>query len=271
MTPGYFSVMGVRLLRGRDFTSQDRQNTTRVAIINETLARREWPSENPIGRRITMRGSKTALEIVGVVGSMKQDGLDNDPRPEVYAPHAQAPQGAMTYVVRTASNAASVLDAVKAQVWAVDKLQTFHRTAVMEDLVETSFAGRRFSLILLGAFAVISLVLALAGLYSVISFVTAQRTSEIGVRMAVGASRGDILRLVTRQALVLVAVGVALGIGVALMVTRVLEGFLFGTTATDPVTFALVCVSLFVSAALASAVPAHRAMNVDPVIALRCE
>ena len=271
VTPGYFSVMGVPLLRGRDFTSQDRANTPRVAIVNETVARSEWPNESPIGRRITMRGSKTALEIVGVVRSVKQDGLDKDPRPEVYVPHAQAAQGAMTYFVRTASNPAATMDAAKAQIWAVDKLQTIYRAAVMEDLVETSFAGRRFSLILLGMFAVIALVLALAGLYSVISFVTAQRTSEIGVRMAIGASRSDILRLVTRQALFLVTIGVLAGVAAALLMTHLLEGLLFGTTATDPATFAVVCVALFVAAATASAVPALRAMKVDPIVALRHE
>jgi putative ABC transport system permease protein len=271
VTPGYFSVMGIPILRGRDFTSGDRANTTPVAIINETVARREWRNENPIGRRITMRDSKTALEIVGVVGDVKQDGLDQAPRPEVYRPHGQAPQGAMTYVVRTASNAGAVLDAVKAQVWAVDKLQAFHRTAVMEELIDASFVGRRFSLLLLGAFAVISLALAVAGLYSTISFITAQRTSEIGVRVAIGASRADILGLVTRQALSLVTIGVVLGLGIALTVTRLLEGLLFGTTATDPATFALVCVTLFVAAAVASAVPALRAMKVDPIVALRYE
>jgi putative ABC transport system permease protein len=271
VTPNYFSVMGIPLLRGRDFTSLDRGKTTPVAIINETVARREWPNENPVGKRITMRGSSAALEIVGVVGSVKQDGLDKAPRPEVYRPHTQAPQGAMTYVVRAESNPTATMDAVKAQIWAVDKLQTFRRAATMEDLVETSFAGRRFSLILLAAFAVMSFVLAIAGLYSVISFVTAQRTSEIGVRVAIGAARLDILQLVTRQALSLVAIGVGLGVGVALVMTRLLEGLLFGTTATDPATFVLVCAALFVSAAVASAVPALRAMRVDPIVALRYE
>ena len=271
VTPNYFSVMGIPLLRGRDFTSLDRAKTTPVAIINETVARREWPNENPVGKRITMRGSSAALEIIGVVGSVKQDGLDKASRPEVYRPHTQAPQGAMTYVVRAESNPAATMDAVKAQIWTVDKLQTFRRTAIMEDLVETSFAGPPLQPDPAGGFAAISLVLAIAGLYSVISFVTAQRTSEIGVRVAIGASRLDILQLVIRQALSLVAIGVVLGVGVALLMTRLLEGFLFGTTATDPATFALVCVGLFVSAAVASAVPALRAMKVDPIVALRYE
>jgi putative ABC transport system permease protein len=271
VTPAYFSVMGIPLLRGRDFTSLDRAKTTPIAIVNETVARREWPNENPVGRRITLRDSKTPLEIVGVVGDMKQDGLDQPPRPEVYRPHTQAPQGAMTYVVRAESSPTAAIEAVKAKIWTVDKLQTFHRTAIMEDLVETSFAGRRFSLMLLGAFAAISLVLAIAGLYSVISFVTAQRTSEIGVRVAIGASRFDILRLVSRQALSLVAIGVALGVSVALLMTRLLEGFLFGITARDPATFVVVCAALFASAAVASVVPALRAMRVDPIVALRYE
>jgi putative ABC transport system permease protein len=271
VTPNYFGVMGTPLLRGRDFTSLDRGKTSPVVIINETVARREWPNENPVGKRITIRGSSAALEIVGVVGSVKQDGLDKAPRPEVYRPHTQVAQGAMTYVVRAESNPTATMDAVKAQVWAVDKLQTFRRVATMEDLVETSFAGRRFSLMLLAALAVLSFVLAIAGLYSVISFVTAQRTSEIGVRVAIGASRLDILQLVTRQALSLVAIGVALGVSAALVMTRLLEGFLFGTTPTDPVTFLFVCVALFVSAAVASAVPALRAMRIDPIVALRYE
>jgi putative ABC transport system permease protein len=272
VTPSYFSVMGVPILAGRDFNDRDRRNMTPVVLINETVARREWPNENPIGKRITVRvGPPVAREIVGVVGDLKQDGLDKSPRPEVYAPYAQLSGGAMTYMVRTAADPAGTMQAVKEQIWQVDKLQTFHRTATMEDLVETSFAGRRFSLVLLGAFAAISLLLAIAGLYSVISFVTAQRTSEIGVRMAIGASGGDILRLVVRQALSLVGAGVALGIGAALLMTRLLEGLLFGTTATDPATFALVCVLLFVVAIIATSVPARRAMKVDPIVALRYE
>jgi putative ABC transport system permease protein len=174
-------------------------------------------------------------------------------------------------MVRTTSNPAPMLDAVKAQVWAVDKLQAFHRTVVMEELIETSFAGRRFSLILLGAFAAISLMLAIAGLYSVISFITAQRTSEIGMRVAIGASRIDILSLVGRQALSLVAIGIGLGLLIALSMTRLLAGLLFGTTATDPATLAAVCLSLFLAALASSAIPAFRAMKVDPIVALRSE
>jgi putative ABC transport system permease protein len=272
VTPNYFAVMGVPILRGRDFNDRDRRNTAPVAIINETVARREWPNENPIGRKISTRfGPVGAKEVVGVVGDIKQDGLDKSPRPEVYLPHAQLPQGAMTYVVRTAADPAGTMQAVKEQVWSVDKLQSFHRTATMDELVETSFAGRRFSLVLLGGFAVISLLLAITGLYSVISFVTAQRTSEIGVRMAIGASGIDILRLVIRQAFVLVGAGVALGIGAALLMTRLLEGLLFGTAATDPATFALVCLVLFAVALVACGVPARRAMKVDPIVALRYE
>ena len=272
VTPGYFSVMGAPLLRGRDFNDRDRSNTTPVVLINETVARREWPNENPIGKKITTRfGPAGAKEIVGVVGDMRQDGLDKSPRPEFYLPHAQLPQGAMTYVVRTAADPASTMQGVKEQIWQVDKLQTFSRTETMEDLVETSFAGRRFSLVLLGGFAAISLLLAIAGLYSVISFVTAQRTSEIGVRMAIGASRADILRLVIRHALSLVSAGVVLGIGAALLMTRLLEGLLFGTAATDPVTFVFVCVVLFAVASVACGVPARRAMKVNPIVALRYE
>jgi putative ABC transport system permease protein len=177
----------------------------------------------------------------------------------------------MTYVVRTAAAPASTIQGVKEQIWQVDKLQTFSRTATMEDLVETSFAGRRFSLVLLGGFAAISLLLAIAGLYSVISFVTAQRTNEIGVRMAIGASRTDILRLVIRHALSLVSAGVVLGIGAALSMTRLLEGLLFGTAATDPITFSGVCVVLFAVALVACGVPARRAMKVNPIVALRYE
>ena len=272
VTPGYFSVMGIPIVRGRDFDDRDRQKAPPVALINETVARREWPNDNPIGKKIAFRFGPAGLrEIVGVVGDVKQDGLDKAARPEVYLPHAQLSQGAMTYFVRTTTDPAGTVQAVKEQVWAIDKLQTFSRIATMDNLVETSFAGRRFSLILLGTFAAISLLLAVAGLYSVISFVTAQRTSEIGVRMAIGASGVDIVRLVIRQALSLVTIGVAVGLGGALMMTRLLEGLLFGTTPTDPVTFVFVCVLLFTVAAIAAGVPARRAMRVDPIVALRYE
>jgi putative ABC transport system permease protein len=272
VTPGYFRVMGIPVRAGHDFDDRDRSNTTPVALVNETVARREWSNESPIGKRIIPAiGQRVPHEIVGVVGDVRQDGLDQPARPEFYIPHAQLAQAAMTYVVRASAEPAMMMEAIKAEIWAVDKLQTFYRTETMEELIKTSFAGRRFSLILLATFATISLLLAVAGLYSVISFVAAQRTNEIGVRMAIGASGLDILRLVMRQAFVLVAAGIVVGIAAAFFMTRLLRGLLFGTSPTDPMTFGLVCVLLFLVAVIASAVPARRAARLDPLVALRYE
>lgn len=272
-TSGYFSTMSVPLIRGRLFTDQDRATTPPVALVSDAMTRRHWPSEDPIGQRITVRwqGKPRTVEIVGIVGQVRHDGLDREPRPEVFMPHAQLPFGSMTFVVRTAGDAAGVMKAAKSVVWAIDPMLPFYDTATVEQLVAVSLAPRRFSLVLLGVFATIALVLAVVGLYGVISFSAAQRTREIGVRMALGARFADIRRLVVFEGLWLAAIGIGIGLAAALVATRFLESLLFGVTPSDPITLGLVAVLLFGVALLASYLPARRAARIDPLTALRVE
>jgi putative ABC transport system permease protein len=270
VTPTYFQAMGIPLRAGRTFSDQDVRASTAVALINDTLARQSWPNQNPIGQRITPRfgGSR---EIVGVVGDVRHGGLDQAARPEVFIPHAQSGTGSMTYVVRTASDPAPLMQRVKAEIWAVDRLQTFYATGVMEDLIDSSLVERRFTLTLLGIFAGVALFLAIVGLYGVVSLLTTQRTNEIGVRVALGASTRDILQLVVGHGIKLVLVGIVVGLFGAFLTTRLLTTLLFGVTPTDPSTFLLAGALLLIVAAGASLIPARRAARIDPLVALRYE
>jgi putative ABC transport system permease protein len=272
-TTDYFKSMGIPLLRGRTLTRFDNQDAAQVMLINDAMARRFWPDDDPVGKKLTFRaaGPPVTREIVGVVGDTKQAGLDSNPRPEIFLPHLQSPYGSMTYIVRTTADPVSLLSAVKNEIWSVNKDQPFASISTMEGLVSRSLGDRRFNLILLGAFASIALVLAGVGIYGVISFSTSQRIHEIGVRVALGASRGDIFRLVVRQALILTLAGVGIGLVAALVLTRYFASMLFGVTASDPLTFAGVSLLLCGVAFGASYIPARRAMRVDPMTALRYE
>jgi putative ABC transport system permease protein len=262
--------MGIPLRAGRTFSEHDTRTSAPVALINDTLARQSWPNQNPIGQRVTPRfgGSR---EIVGVVGDVRHGGLDRAARPEVFIPHAQSGTGSMTYVVRTASDSAPLMQRVKEEIWAVDRLQTFYATGVMEDLIDSSLVERRFTLTLLGLFAVVALFLAIVGLYGVVSLLTTQRTNEIGVRVALGASTRDILQLVVGHGIKLVLVGIAVGLFGAFLTTRLLTSLLFGVTPTDPSTFLFAGSILLIVAAGASLIPARRAARIDPLVALRYE
>jgi putative ABC transport system permease protein len=242
-------------------------------VIGETMARRFWPDEDPVGKKIRLGflGQPVVREIVGVVGDTRHTGLDSDPRTEIFLPHAQEPYGSMTYVVRTANDPTTMLQAIKGEVWAVNKNLPFASIYTVDDLVSRSLGERRFNLLLLGAFAVIALTLASVGIYGLISFSISRRTHEIGVRMALGAARRDIMKLVLREGLMLTAVGVALGFAASIALTRLLASLLYGVSATDPLTFIAIPVILAGVALVACFVPARRATRVDPMVALRYE
>ncbi len=271
-TEDYFKAAVIPLLRGRFFTRFDNQDAPPVVLINETMARRYWPGEDPIGKKILTRYNRPKVrEIVGVVGDVKHTGLDSDPRTEIFLPLAQNPFGSMTFVVRTSSDPLALLPAVKNQIWAVNSTLPLARVATMEQLISDSLKERRFSLLLLGLFAAIALLLAGLGLYGLISYSTSQRIHEIGIRMAVGAQTLDIYKLIIGQGLKLVLLGVGIGLLAAFVLTRLLKSLLFGITSTDSVTFISVTALLIVVALLASYAPARRATKLDPTKALRYE
>jgi putative ABC transport system permease protein len=271
-TPRYFDAMKIPLLRGRRFEPQDRSPGATVALVNESLARRFWNGEDPVGGRISFRleGKPVVAEVIGVVGSVRHARLDRAAEPEVFVPHAQVPTGSMTYVVRS-SGAPVPTRALQERVWSVDPAQTFSRIDQVRTLVSRSAADRRFVASLMGAFSVFALVLCALGVYGLLSFITTQRTPEIGVRLALGADMGDILRLVAGQALSLVAAGVAVGILGTLALGRFLRHLLFAVSPADPVTLAAVSAVLIATSAAACILPARRATRVDPIIALRAD
>jgi putative ABC transport system permease protein len=273
-TPDYFQAMRIPLLKGRYFTEQDTKEARPVALIDETLAGRYFPDEEPLGKRVefqSVQGKPVWREIVGVVGRVKHKGLDIEFKDKLYSPHAQVSYSNMFLVVRSATDPLSLATAVRDAVRRVDKDQPVYKVATMEQLISNSLAQRRLSVVLFGVFAGLAMVLAAVGLYGVISYAVTQRTNEIGLRMALGADRTDIFKMVVSQGLMLTLAGVGLGLGCALALTRVMSSLLFGVTPTDPVTFAVVPLVLTGVAVAACFVPARRATKVDPMVALRYE
>jgi putative ABC transport system permease protein len=271
--PHYFSVMNIPLRAGRFFSARDSADAPRVMIINETLARRFFADESPLGRRITMKdwGPPLTGEIVGVVGDVKENGLAAATQPEIYWPYPQFPSIFNMLMVKAAGDPLQLTAAVKAQIWAVDREQPITNIATMDEVIATSVADRRFNLLLFGAFAVCALLLAAIGIYGVIAYTVAQRTHEIGVRMALGARSNDVLKLIVGQGMALTGAGIALGWLAALGLTRWLKTLLFEVSTTDTLTFAAIALLLTLVALLASYLPARRATRVDPLIALRYE
>jgi putative ABC transport system permease protein len=269
----YFGALGIPLLHGRFFGKLDRANTTPVALVNETMARRLWPAETPIGRKIsfTALGQNATAEIIGVVGSVRPTGFDSEPRPEFYLHYPQSPASLVTIFVRTPGDPPALLSSVKAKIREVNPNQAFLSVHTIAQLVDKTTAQRQFNLVWLGAFAVAALILATVGLYGLISFSTTQRTKEIGVRMALGAQPGDVLKLVMREGIRLALIGVALGFGIVVAASSLMKSLLFGISVTDPVTFASIPVLLMLVAMLACYIPARRATKVDPTVALRYE
>jgi putative ABC transport system permease protein len=272
VSSSYPEVLHVPTVRGRFFSSFDRPDSTAVVVINQTMARRYFGNEDPVGKRLAVMFEETEeREIVGVIGDVLHSGLDSQPRPEMFVPYAQSPSTQMTFLVRTNSDPAALLGPVKAAIREVNRNQTFSKTATMEQLVNDSLKQRRFNLFLLVFFAVLALLLAGIGVYGSINYTTRQRTHEIGLRMALGAQAGDVMRLVIGQGLLLAMLGVAIGLVASLALTRVLKGLLFGISTTDPITFAGISLLLMLIGLLASWLPARRATKVDPLIALRYE
>ncbi len=270
ISPGYFRAMGIPLVKGRDLSAQDSANSLPVAMINDALARKYFGGQDPVGQKIQWNGWRA---IVGVAGSIHQAGLDREPLPELYVPAAQRPGAlsGMTLVISTSVEPTSLTSAIESAIHSVDPSQPVFGVKTMERVVADSLSSQRLYVWLLGVFAAIALILASAGIYGVMSYLVTRRTQEFGVRMALGASTRDILRMVLRQSLMLIGVGVAIGLAGAFAVTRVLTNFLFGVKPTDLATFGAVSLVLIIVALIATYLPALRATRVDPMVALRYE
>ncbi len=272
VSPDYLSALTVPLRRGRFFTNFDTKDSALVVVINQTMARRYFPNEDPIGKQLTVVFDQPeAREIVGVIGDVLHSGLDTNARPEMFVPYLQSPTTHMTFIVRTTPDAAAMLPAVKSAIREINRNQTFSKVATMDQLVSDSLKQRRFNLFLLVSFAGLALVLAGIGVYGSINYSTRQRTHEIGLRMALGAQAGDVLRMIVGHGLALSLTGIAIGLVASFALTRLMRSLLFGVSATDPVTFVAISLLLTSIGLLASWIPARRAAKVDPLVALRYE
>jgi putative ABC transport system permease protein len=271
VTPDYFRTMQIPLLKGREFTSQDRKGSPGVVIINEALARSQWPNQDPIGKRFRIGFEKEPREIVGVVGSIKQTTLDAEVRPAMFMPHLQSPNGGMTVLVRTTGEPLAIAAAVREQVRGLDKEVPVTHIRTMDQVFGASVAQPRFSMLVVALFALLALVLSAVGIYGVMAYSVSRRAHEIGVRMALGARRGQVLKLVLKEGMTLVALGIAIGLFGAFALTRLLATLLFGVSAKDPITFIAVSTLLAAVAFIACYIPARRATKVDPLVALRYE
>jgi predicted permease len=272
-TDGYFQVLGIPLIRGRIFDERDGANSPHVAVISESLARDRWPKQDPIGHTIqfgNMDGDLRLLTIVGIVGDTHEYGLEAPPRPTVYVDLFQRPRSAITLTMLSDADTRLVSSAARGILHDLDpeipaKFQTFSQ------VYSASLGSRRFNLLLIGFFGIVALLLATAGVFGVMAYSVSLRTREIGVRVALGASSGEVLRMILGQGLRTILIGVAIGIAGSLALTRAVASLLFGVTATDPLTFGSVTLLLVGAALLACYIPARRAMRVDPMIALRYE
>jgi putative ABC transport system permease protein len=275
VSAGYFGAMGIPLIRGRFFQESDGPDAPHVAVVSDSLAKRYWPNEDVIGKQIqygNMDGDLRPLTIVGIVGDVRDNGLDRDPRPTVYTNYFQRPAATSEFsiVARAQGDVASLTSAMRREARALNpEMPTKFET--IEQIVSASFDNRRFSMVMLGIFAGAALVLAMVGLYGVMAYITAQRTQEIGIRMALGAQRSDMLGMIFRQSFTLVIAGIIVGIVASIGLTRFVATMLYGIGSTDVATYAGVIGLLGVAAAMASYLPARRAMKVDPMVALRYE
>src|SRR6185503_2446646 len=272
----YFQTMGIPLMRGRAFTGRDTDSTPNVVVINEAAARRYWPNEDPIGQRISLGATDDWRQIVGIVGDTRDEGLDAETDPAGYLPQHQvflslgnAFERTITVVARTTGDTASAASMLRTAVASIDPQLPIGLVRPMDELIGDSIAPRRLNFVLVSAFALVALVLTAAGLYGVMAYAVAQRTREIGVRMALGASRRQVLAMMFRQGGTMTAAGIGLGIAGALLLTRSMRSLLFGVSAADPAVYVGVSALLAVVAIVAVAVPSSRATRIDPLLALR--
>jgi putative ABC transport system permease protein len=271
VTPQYFNAIGIPLTRGRYFTEADGDETPRVAVINDAVASRYWPQEDPLGKKITIDFEREPREIVGVVGNVRHLGIDQQEPLQVYIPHSQRGGAAMYLVVRTTSDPLNLVPSVRAAVEAVDNDQPVYDIQTMEQRLSGSVSPRRFNMLLLGIFAAIALLLAGGGTYGVMSYYVTQQTHEIGIRMAMGADQVKVLTLVVGKGLVILFYALAVGVAVALALSRVMSGLLFGISALDLASIFGASFLLTTVGLLACYIPARRASRVDPMVALRYE
>ncbi len=279
VSPQFFETLRIPLLRGRYLTDEDREGSRLVAVIDQEFVRRYWPKDNPIGKRFTFgppdgvtdTTQNQWIEVVGVVGHAAHEGLDADPRLQLYLSYRQAPRPLMAVAVRTAGNPDRYVNLVREAIRSVDPDQPISGVSNMEEMMSRSVGQRRLSMMLLSLFSGIALVLASIGIYGVMSYSVTQRSRELGVRIALGADRGDVLRLVLRQGMGLALLGIGIGLAAALALTRLIESQLYGVAATDPATFVLVAAVLATTALIANLIPAVRAMRMDPAVVLREE
>ncbi|HKY06419.1 MAG TPA: ABC transporter permease, partial [Blastocatellia bacterium] len=274
VSPDYFQMMGIPILSGRGLTGQDHQDAPRSLVINETFAKRYFPGEDPVGKRITF-GDPADGEwqtIVGVARDVKHRELDVEAYSQVYATYQQTPTRGMYLMIRTASaDPLSFVSAFRTQLWSIDAEQPLYNVKTMDQVMSESIARPRFNMVLMSVFATVALVLAAVGIYGVMSYSVSQRTHEIGIRMALGAQRQDVVRLVVGQGMVLAGAGVVIGAIAAALLTRFISSLLFEISASDPLTFIAISLLLVAVALVACYIPARRATRVDPMIALRYE
>jgi putative ABC transport system permease protein len=269
-TPDYFSTMGIPLLSGRAFTEHDRADSTAVAVINRSLAEQFWKDADPLGQRVSLDNGQNWVTLVGVVGDIREQSLAEGPVSAIYLPQAQS-NWAGTLVVRTPFDPMGIAGEVKGAVHAIDPEQPIDRIETIEASRYASLAAPRLTTLLLGIFAALALVIAATGVSGVIAYAVSQRTQEIGIRMALGARRAQVLAMVLRQGLTVVAFGLALGLAGSVAAGRFLKEFLFETSALDPMTFLAALLVLVGAALIASFLPARRAASIDPTKALRSE
>ena len=275
VSPAYFQTMEIPVLKGRSFDEHDVIKGQNVIIINETLARRYFLGEDPIAKRMTLNDVNPKEEdwatVVGIVKDTKPRELDREPVAEMYMPFAQQPRSSMVLMIRTTNKPESLAAAVRREVQTLDKNQLVHSIRTLESVMSEAVATPRFRTFLLGVFAVVALILAMVGVYGVMSYNVTQRTHEIGIRMALGAQGSDVLKLVIGHGMALALAGVGIGLAASFALTRVISNLLFGVKATDPMTFVVIALLLTGVALLASYLPARRAAKVDPMVALRYE